>query len=819
MSDRAPASDRAARPGVVLAAAAVVPVALLLGPAALERAGAAPHDEALRLPLVLGALAAALVVAARRGAAPPRRALVLAGLFAAPAVLALASSLVRGVPVARPTFLSLGWLGPHAATVAGAAALVVGAGATPAGRRTATVGLAIAGVLAAAWVIVDRLGGRPAVGPFGRSGVAGPTLAVLAFAVQGALTGSRVGSVPAAFAQVLVLAGVLATGSRTGVAAAVAGALAVACVRGAGGLRRGAITALGVGALGVAALAAGVRPPAVGGVASLDPATVDVRRGLLRTSAALVAARPLLGHGLFGFPAGALPFRDLEEARISSGGRPLAAHNDVAHAAVEGGLGSGLALLLGFAGAVAVTARAARRGARDGAAGTAAFGAACALAVASLAENPLLSAAAAPAALLLVGGACGPARASRPSTSHPWTPWWLLAVAGVATATALDHGVALAQTGSRDALASGSFLATERLRARAYDAAAARAREGRFREAREAYDALLAWDPGATEARLDVAETYRREGRRGDAMATLATARRFDPTRFDVPQRLGHLHLGDEPTPGATAPEGAPAYVEALRAYNEAAALQPGRFETPLAHARVHRRRGDLARADAALEDAARAAAARGQGTPAELLLEVFRLSEAVGAPLSDRVAALALALRAGPGATGDVLAEADAALGTATPSATAADAAAVRFTGALRAGQVAPEAVRAAARAAAAAGDGARAVARYRALLADPYATPHPDLALEARAAAVGVDPARAEAWAGLARTLLGFEALARGDAAAATREFRAALARDGTDVLAWLGLARAAAATGDPEEAARARARAAELDPKVPR
>jgi|GEM_PF-3034549 len=824
---------------------AAVALLVLVVPGALERLGVVPDDEALRIPLAAALLAAGLfaagLVAARRGAATLSRAgIALVACASAAALLPLAGA----APLVRPTVVSLGGFGPTAVALATAAAVVVGATtlADRAARARGLAALAVAGVVAAAWVVADRVAGRPAVGPFGRTGVAGPALAALAFAGYGAMAGSRLGSLPRVVVAALLLAGVVATGSRTGVAAAAAGAVVVA-LRTAAPRGRAVAGAVGVaGLVGAGLLVAGV------GVPGFHRATVDVRLGLLRASGALVAERPLAGHGAFGFPGQVLRRRDLEEARISAGARPLAAHNDVAHAAVEGGVGAGLAvaLLLGF-GVVGAWRRAGARA--PGAAGAAAaappdgtfvavLGLVTTVAVAAMAENPLLSMTTAPV-LGLVLGAVG-AR-PRGHDARPTGRGRLAAAAGglaaAALATcALDHALALADAGTPDALARGTFLGSEALRTRGYDAAAAPARDGRFGDARARYARLLAWDPGATEARLDVAETYRLDGRVDDAVATLADAARADPTRFDVPHRLGHLRLGRETPPSRRA---APAdTVEVFKAYNAAAALAPDRFETQVAYARVFRRRGDLDAADRALEAAATTAARHGPGVPAELLLETFRLAEAVGAPLADVAKTLSIALTAGPRVAGELRAEADAALAAADDAARAAeaarargndaegrrldaratadrDAAAVRLAGLVRSVRGAPDAVRDEARRAAAARAGPRAVTLYRALLTDPYGVRDVDLVLEARAAAAGIDRERAEGWAVLARTMLGFQALGRGNAEAAVREFEAALTRDPADALAHFGRARALAALDRRDEAARALERAVTLDP----
>ena len=329
-------------------------------------------------------------------------------------------------------------------------------------------------------------------------------------------------------------------------------------------------------------------------------------------------------------------------------------------------------------------------------------------------------------------------------------------------------------------------------------------------------------DPGATEARLDLAETYRLDGRPDDALSILEDARRADPTRFDVPQRIGHLRFGTEPVPSKRAPLADPTLV--LRAYNEAADLAPGRFETPVAYARVHRRQGRLKDASDALAKARDVAQARGQGLPGELLLESFRLAEAQGAHPRDALGILTLALTAGPGGASEVLREADACLDAAEEKDASeanvrkdADGAALRYAGLIVAGRVDPAAVRATAARAAEAGKHRRALALYRALLTDPFVAADPDIALAARESATHVDREAADLLAVRARVLLGFEALGKGDAPGAERHFRAALARDDGDAAIHYGLARALARQGRKDEAGVALRRALDLEPGV--
>ncbi|MCC7138847.1 MAG: tetratricopeptide repeat protein [Planctomycetes bacterium] len=807
---------------------------VLLVPAALERLGVVPDDEAVRLPL---AFAACALVAARPGARPSRPALVLAALAAVAGALVVLSSVVA------PTGATpgpLAFVGPPLAPAL--LALAVVAGARGLARRDAlaaalraTTALA---TLAAVWTLGEHALGLPAVGPFGRAGVAGPALAALlpvaALTPRGRPRPLRVA--PA----VAVAAAIVGTGSRTGLgAAALALPVALALARGRAGRPLLAVAA-GLALLGAAAVAGVVSGAPVAERVVGRPDTVRVRVGLARAAVALVAERPLLGHGAYGFPAQALRVRDPDEARISAGRRPLAAHDDVLHVAVEGGVGAGLALAAWIVLALVVAVRATRRAAAegDGAGPAALVGLLLAVAVASLAENPLLASSTVLLAGLAAGAAAAHGRAASPSRRATFP-------AAVATGLALLATTASAR-GAASRLHDGSYRASDASRERAYEVAAGRARGGDVPAALEAYATLLAWDAGATEARLDVARLHELAGRAAQAREVLDEARRLDPTRFDVPMRVGHLLLGPERPVDAAAlhrmqaadgdrREQPVADVAAvLRAYNEAKALDASRFEVDVGYARVYRRQGELARAGAALRDAKEKAARRGQGLPAELLAESFRLAEAERAPVSDRVNILALTLAAGPFLTPEVAREAtrwldagddvERAGGTAATPLGAGElakadreGATVRLAALLRAGRLDPEPLRAEAAALARDGRDARALAIYRALLADPFAVVDTDLVLEARAVAARADRAVAEQLAARARTLLGLEALARGDGKQALFELEAALAKDPTSVAALLGRAKALALAGRPDEGARELGRAARLDARA--
>jgi Tfp pilus assembly protein PilF len=346
--------------------------------------------------------------------------------------------------------------------------------------------------------------------------------------------------------------------------------------------------------------------------------------------------------------------------------------------------------------------------------------------------------------------------------------------------------------------------------------------------ARGAYLRALEGDPGATEARLDLAEVHRAQGRPDEARAVLEEAGRRDPTRYDVPLRLGHLAVGPEAPPSRRRDLGAAA-IEALRRYNDAAALAPWRFETHVAFAKVARRQGNLPEAGRELR------VANGMDRErAEILLESFRLAEAEGTPSWQTAGILALALAKEPSRAWEVRREAVEALDAGEAEEKAAiekareslspdfgradadfEAAALRFTGLLAADLEDPRGLRAEAEAEAGAGRHRRALARFRALLADPYATPEADLAFAAASSASRVDGDLAAQLKARGRVLLGYEALAKGDVPAAVRDFTAAREKEPRSVAAAYGLARALARAGKPAEAATALRAAVDLDP----
>src|SRR5262245_29484317 len=227
-------------------------LAIFVVPGAAERLGWVPDDESLRIPLVFAALALGLGMPAR---SPSRRAVGLAILAIVPGVLALA-----GVAGRTPTETPISLVGAPYLPFALAAAVVVGARlfADEASRDRAMLAATTAGAVAALWIVVERVLGLPAVGPFGRAGIAGPTLAALALVAAAPLVvafddadASRASVARRAAVPAVIVVGVLATGSRTAMLALLAGALGLAFAL----RRRGAalaIVAALVAAVGVA---------------------------------------------------------------------------------------------------------------------------------------------------------------------------------------------------------------------------------------------------------------------------------------------------------------------------------------------------------------------------------------------------------------------------------------------------------------------------------------------------------------------------------------------------------------------------------------
>lgn len=801
-----------------------LPAVLVVAPGAVERLGVAVEDESLRLPLVLLALG----VAAWGGGRAAPRALAIVGLGALAA--ASAADLVRGGNV-------WAWVGTPLAFVALVVGFVAGGSRLrDDGVRAAFLeGLAIAAVAAAAWVLVDRLLGRPAAtGPLGRAGIAGPTLAAL-LPIASRVTRARLAARNAVLRwapTVLVVAALVATGSRTALAA---GGIALLLAEGLSrtGRARVALVAAAGGAVvaGGALVALSLSESLPGGSWVGRTDTVRVRAGLASAAKDLVLERPWTGFGPHGFAAEALRVRDPEEARISDGRRPLLAHDDYLQVAVAGGLPVAALFTLAVALALVGAARAASR-AEDGTRSSraAVAGSLAATALAALAEDPFCASATAATFGLLAGGWTGADVEFRAG----WA--WVRRIAAlVAFAAAGLAGATLAMSPA-SLLKTGAFRRDERGRAAAYGHGAALARAGDYEKAEAAYRRLLSFDPGATEARLDLSTLRRVVGRIEDAREVLLEAKRQDPTRYEVTLLLGHLLLGPEEPPSRRKPPDDVAGV--LRAYNEASFLEgpPGRFETELAYARVRRRLGDLSAAAVHVARAKEVAKRRSPGLPAELVLESFRLGEVQKAPLMDLGAILGLALSAAPALSGEIEGEVAACLDAGEEEEAAAkakvpetmkldlraanadfEAASVRLAALLAAGTADPAAWRGRAKASAAGGRHRRALAIYRALLADPFAKPDADLAFEAAASAARVDPGLQKEYSARGRTLLGFEALAKGDTEAALRDFRAALDKHPDGIAALYGLAKALARTGDPAAALVPLAKIVKVDPRV--
>jgi tetratricopeptide (TPR) repeat protein len=801
--------------------------------------------------------------------------------LAAAAAIAVARDPRRGggwpalaafLPAAVPLLGLVGGPGGAAAALRATApwfSLAVLASALAAGWRTrddamrAWRMLLIAGALAAIWTVFDAAArGGGGVGPFGRPGIAGPVLgALLAAAV------ALPARLPRTAKPLLVLAlaaGVAATGSRVGILVGLVAALTSAAAARRGRAARAlAISAATATLLGGAVffLGAGGSLPLPGG-----EATARVRVGLWRTSLALAGERPLPpGHGLGSLPVEMLRARDPEEARLSLGRRPDQAHQEFLRAAVEGGWPAALALLA-WAGAAGVLLRRGLRRASDPAERgllAAAGGALAAILLAALAEEPLRDPAgallAATAFATLARGIGDPPRAGRrvEALSRLAMVPVLLACAGVlARAAVADHHlrryrdaisvpvtVEEAQTLARERLAEGAIEWRPDHPEALYRLGVTEAEAERYDAARERLRAALAADPGMTEALLDIARTFEREGRPSDARDALLEARRRDPTRYEIPLRLGHLAMGPEPMPGDP-PDPSFAPVEPTRLYNEAEALDPSRFETWVARARVARRMGDLRTAAGFVVEAGKHMAGAG-----EVLLELFRQSEAVGGGETEVAARLAVALAADPRLADPVRREALRILDEAErreedmraaaardPAGAAFDAvealfdrAAYRLAAVLLVAPWRAEEELASARKEAEERRWRRSLARFRAVLARANEDarrygrlPPPqslgiwgDLFLEAAKVASRVEGARAREFYARGHAIVGAEMLGRRRWLDAARLFRLALEKDSEFVDAWHGLARALAQQGPVEEAEQALLEALRLDP----
>ena len=843
--------------------------------------GAFTGGDVLR-PVALGAvLAVALVLAGLQltGPLPSRGRLLLAALPLLVACLAIPAAAGEGLlPLARRL---TPWLALSLLPLVMVRALV-----DDRARAIAEAGVRVGAVVAIAWVAFDGFvamqawtaGGplpRAAAGPFGRPGVAGPVVAALGLAAFGARL--RRGSLPASIA--ILGAFVLALGltrSRTAALAAVGGLYVLAAESTRNARTRRRLTALaGALALLVAVVVFGALP-APGG-----SETLQVRRGLRNASEALIAERPLTGHGLGRFGEEILRVRDPDEARLEAGRRPTHAHHDLLHVSVEGGVGAGLAWLAFLIGSLVLGVRATR--ATTDADRTTAAGWTAALAtlgIAGLGEGTWIDPAGLTVGLIALTfldarrARPAPAPTSRLAVRTRQAAWGLSLLALVGTWAAwrgarADHAVLAWRVEHVEPLRAGdtrrldvllerhildTALALDPDDARGwYERGVQDARQGRRPAAAEAFRAALARDPGMTEARLDLATIFEIEDRRDDAVAVLEEARRMDPTRFDVALRLGHLALGPEPVPGED--DGQIDLETVLRRYNEAQRIDPRPIANIVARARWSRRNGDLYGAAAALAEAKSAAGGDLRSLPAEVLFESFRLAEREGAAEPVSVGILTWALRQRPSQAGTWKAEAERFLGVArereatAKAALAPDevlagggldlanaqrayrAATLRLAALLLAGLDDPARELAVAREDAEAGRWREALARYRALLAWTHLGPSDgelpvmlaavaqrgDLLLEAAKVASRVDGALARTYYARGHALLGAELLASDEVEHAKRLLERAVEDDPEAASVRLAYARALVRAGQLDDAERHLLTALAQDPSL--
>lgn len=548
-----------------------------------------------------------------------------------------------------------------------------------AARRTWLIVLAIACLYAVFGFYELQAGGRMAAS-FGRPAVAGVVFGALvapALLLIRPLWLGGLASLPLALACGW-------SGSRAALVGAVLGALVAFALAPVDPARRRTLRLVAVGAAVLAVLGVGLGMndvvPLPGGTR-----TVEVRMGLYRAGGALVAERPLVGHGLGRYEPEVMRVRDPIEARLEPGRRPEHAHNDLLHASVEGGIPAGLLLVAWILGTFALAARAASGGdaVRRRHAG-AALGVLTTVAVAGLADGVVID----PGPALLASLAVASLLTMRPRRDEPRplapVPRAMAIGAGLIGLAAayglrLDAAAdlhlqryvneratrAVARAAGADVTPLEADDLEQALRYREDDAEAHyqlgvhEAGEGHHVEAREAFRRAFELDPGKTEARLDLAQTLKLDGRIDDAKAVLLEATRRDPTRFDTWMRLGHLEIGPEPVPGDPPPADVD-WVTALKRYNTAHELAPGRFEYEVALARMERRkatsREDLVGVDVRLEEAAAAFAPEAAtpleklaASPAELIVEAFRVAEAMGAGDAFTNAVLRLALKKDP--------------------------------------------------------------------------------------------------------------------------------------------------------------------------
>lgn len=729
------------------------------------------------------------------------------------------------------------------------------------GRARAWQLAGAAGVGAALWTAIDAWQrGAAGAGPFGRPGVAGPVLAALAWPSAMAL--GRGLWMRATLAAAFVGA-TIATRSRTAlIAFAVASVAWFVWTRAPARRSRWArVAAAGLavcflyGALGVAG-----RVPLPG-----SRHTVDVRLGLHRASFALMQEAPLRGHGLGRYGEEILRVRDLQEAQLESGRRPTHAHDDYVHVAAEVGLLGGVLLLFFVVGVLALSLRAVRGRQREPGHDlrVACWAGLVTLGISAFGDGVLTDPAGVVVFSLCAATLWGSvARPAMPAVAQVRLRQvaWLAAPLLIACAFAQGRDLA-ADAAFRDYLTAAGpalrrggvtsldTLAQEQLvegalqhrpdDARAwYQLGVHRARKGEYVSAREAFRQSIRHDASMTEARLDLASVYERQERYDDARDVLLEARRWDPTRFDVALRLGHVALGPEPLAGDPLPE---VDIEALlRRYNVARSLDPSRIENTIAEARIARRMGRHDEAGVLLRQVMRKLNVTLDRAPPEILLESFRLAEAQRAVQTAQVTILLLALRADPRLAGLVRKEAmrwtdlgEAREAEANPelrpgvarlddrtSQRAYDAAAVRFTGLLFAGQADPNALLRTAQSEANERRNRRALARYRALLA--WSNPDTeadadldderrmkalarrgDLFIEAAKVAKPVDGDRARLFFDRGHALIGAEMLAKGEWKQAARLLRSVLQTNPEAAEARLARAHALVRDGKRDEA----------------
>ncbi len=711
--------------------------------------------------------------------------------------------------------------------------------------------LLVAGALCAGLAIAGAVLGHPAVGPLGRVGVAGVVFAALlplALCRLRQASGWRRLVVPA-----LLTAALLLTHSRTAMAAACIGVLVVLARQAATPARRRGWRLL---------LAAAVALVLLGGAAVLggqlqvpgSQQSVEVRRGLYRSAADLVAHAPLRGAGLGSYPAAYLRTRDAAEARLEAGRRAFHAHNDALHVAVEGGVPAFALLLAWWAAAGWMLLRGAGAGARGVGAG--ALGMLAALAVGGLGDGVLVD----PAPVLLAAAAMYVALvgvAAQPGSlvPHRWRLMLLLGacalvyVGGVLARHAVADFALMRYVAARvrppvrpdaEEWLSQVALSWRPAHPRALHLLGVeRAQRGQWSLAREAFREALRADPALTEARLDLAQTYVVEDRSDDALAVLREGVHHDPRRYELFRRQAEVLAGPEPVPGDALPQ---LDEVAIRRTLNQAAERAGRPHLAFVDdAWFWRRTGHLELAGAALRQASGGVAGPDAAPPAEVFYEAFRLAEWEGRAPDLFVAAILMqALAANPAPALRLRAEAErfldegdrrmeAARAAVEEGAKRVDdasaqrayaAAAVRLTALLHEGRSDAQEVLRRAREELANRQFRRALARFRSLLA--WALPgaeealtrgpeglqvlarQADLLIEAAQVASRVDAELARLFFAQGHVRLGLELLERGQWDEARRRLEGVLADDPAMAEAAYALARGFARASQPGDAA---------------